>query len=235
VIEPHPEGAKVFRYTLLVNVDPSGKSARITGGGPLYEIFAKTAGGWLIKDRYHYSAGSGKAIDWPRFEGRPLSAEGNARVSQSSSRTESSGQLRPLTALDYVEIEMLYGWSNIALDSGAENGEMFARTFTSDGVFEFEGRTISGAKNLAELAQKVEHGLRRWLSNLYVEPSAEGAIGWAYQLDVSIGKSAAETTVREGGLYRDVLVKTPEGWRFKSRIYTPGNTMPASLPLPRRR
>jgi SnoaL-like domain len=236
VIEPHPDGAKVFRYTLLVNVDPAGRPARVTGGGPLYEIFAKTPAGWLIKDRYHYSAGSGKAIDWPRFKGRPLSPHGNAQAaSQTSARGESNGQVRPLSALDYVEIEMLYGWSNIALDSGAENGEMFARTFTPDGMFELEGRTISGSKSLAELAAKGEHGLRRWLSNLYVEPSAEGAVGWAYQLDVSIGKSAAQTTVREGGLYRDVLVKTPDGWRFKSRVYTPGNTMPTSVPLPRPR
>jgi hypothetical protein len=232
VIEPHAEGAKVFRYTLLVNVDPSGKPARVTGGGPLYEIFAKTPEGWFIKNRYHYSAGSGKAIDWPRFEGRSIAAPPTAAAPQGSATGRPPTAAHTLTALDYVEIEMLYGWSNIALDSGAENGNMFARTFTPDGVFEFGGRTISGSSSLAELAAKGEHGLRRWLSNLYVEPSPGGAIGWAYQLDVSIGASAGQTTVREGGLYRDVLVKTAEGWRFKSRTYTPGNTMPASVPPP---
>ena len=236
VIEPHPDGARMFRYTLYLNVDDTGQPASVVGGGPLYEIFAKTPDGWLIKDRYHYSAGSGKAIDWPRFEGRPLSAPGGSPASQGSPRGQSNATAGALTALDYVEIEILYGWTNIALDSGAENGNMFARTFTPDGVFEIEGRTVSGRENLAELAAKGEHGLRRWLSNLYVEPSAEGAIGWAYQLDVAIGGPGAglpsQTTVREGGLYRDVLVKTPDGWRFKSRTYTPGNTMPTSVPPP---
>jgi hypothetical protein len=232
VIEPHPEGAKVFRYTLLVNVDAAGKPARVTGGGPLYEVFAKTPAGWFIKNRYHYSAGSGKATDWPRFEGRSISSAAASAAAQDSATGQSGGTVNALTALDYVEIEMLYGWSNIALDSGAENGNMFARTFTPDGVFEFGGRMISGSTSLAELAAKGEHGLRRWLSNLYVEPSPGGAVGWAYQLDVSIGASAGQTIVREGGLYRDVLVKTADGWRFKSRTYTPGNTMPASVPPP---
>ena len=236
VIEPHPEGAKVFRYTLVLRVDDAGQPARVTGGGPLYEIFAKTDGRWRIKDRYHYSAGSGKAIDWPRFAGRPLSPPSAAPAAQDSPRGQDHAAGGALTALDYVEIEMLYGWSNIALDSGAENGEMFARTFAPDGVFEIDGRTVSGRQNLAELAASGEHGLQRWLSNLYVEPSAEGAIGWAYQLDVAIGGpgtgSPTQTTIQKGGLYRDVLVNTPDGWRFKSRIYTPGNTMPTSVPPP---
>ena len=237
VIEPHPQGAKVFRYTLIVNVDDSGKSARMTSGGPLYEIFAHTPEGWLIKHRDHHSATSQRPIEWPRFPGRPLSAPAPTQVSRHAPGEQGSAKATALTAMDYVEIEMLYGWSNIGLDSGAESGKAFARTFTPDGVFEIDGRRVSGHEKLAELAATGPHGLRRWLSNLYVEPSPEGAVGWAYQLHLDFGSgsgggSANQVTVLEGGLYRDVIVKTAEGWRFKSRIYTPGNTMPESVPAP---
>ena len=230
VIQPHGQGARVFRYTLVLNVEASGQGGRATGGGPLYELFVKTPEGWFIKERYHDQVRTGKAVEWPSFPARS--------IAQSAAPPSSSGQQRklpPLSALDYVEIEMLYGWNNIAFDSGKDNGEMFASTFTADGTLEIGGRTVSGRKELAALAAKGPHGLRRWLSNLYVEPAADGAVGWAYQLDIDLGdksSAGAPVAVREGGLYRDDLVKTPDGWRFKRRVFTAGNKMPASLPQP---
>ncbi len=66
-------------------------------------------------------------------------------------------------------------------------------------------------------------------------PSAEGAIGWAYVLTVdgftAIGGTPAKAAIQTGGPYRDVLVKTPDGWRFKSRTLIAGNGVP-SRPLP---
>jgi hypothetical protein len=140
-----------------------------------------------------------------------------------------------LTALDYAEIHMLYGRSNISFDSGADKGYAFARTFTSDGVLVTHGSAtpVTGHAQLAALAAKNASCLRTWLTNLMIEPSDEGAIGWAYmwQVELACGSRstdadpAATSPVKEGGIYRDVLVKTAGGWRFKRRSYTPGHTI----------
>jgi hypothetical protein len=53
-----------------------------------------------------------------------------------------------------------------------------------------------------------------------------------YGLEDKSSPAGTPVAVRERGLYRDDLVKTPEGWRFKRRVFTAGNKMPASLPQP---
>lgn len=241
VITPHPEGASVFRYTLVYRVDDSGAPVTISTAGTLQEVWVKNADGWFMKTRYNRSTGGEKTLEFPRFDGRPIAPASPARPARVAAqsgpkgRTASAGK-RSLSALDHIEIENLYGWNNIALDSAVEKGEMFARTFTADGLLQIDGRTVTGRKNLAEFAASGEPAMRRWLSNLYIEPSAEGAIGWAYVLTVdgfkATGGTPARAAIQSGALSRDVLVKTPDGWRFKSRTFTPGNGVPASLPLP---
>jgi hypothetical protein len=140
----------------------------------------------------------------------------------------SAGAAAALTALDYAEIQMLYGQSNIGFDSGADKGYVFARTFTTDGVLVAQGRTpITGHAELAARAAKNASCLQTWLTNLMIEPAPEGAIGWAYiwHIELACGSRTADarSPVTEGGIYRDVIVKTSGGWRFKRRSYTPGN------------
>ena len=241
VIGPHPEGAQLFRYTLVYRVDNSGAPVAISTAGTLQEVWVKTPEGWFMKTRYNRSAGGTSPLEFPRFEGRPVAPPSPPRparaAAQSGRRGAPEGAGKPsLSALDYIEIEMLYGWNNIALDSAAEKGEMFARTFTADGSLQADGRTVTGRKSLAEFAAGGAPALKRWLSNLYVEPSADGAIGWAYIVTIdgftAPGGTPAKATLQTGVLYRDALVKTPDGWRFKSRTSTPGNGVPPSLPLP---
>ena len=67
----------------------------------------------------------------------------------------SSSAAAALTALDYAEIQMLYGQSHIGFDSGADKGYAFARTFTTDGVLVAQGRMpVTGHAQLAALAAK---------------------------------------------------------------------------------
>lgn len=231
VIEPTPEGASLFRYTLVYRVDNSGGPVTISTAGTLQESWVKTPEGWFMKTRYNRSAGLKVPFLFPRFEGRPV-----APAQSGTAGAAAKGKKPALSTLDHIEIENLYGWNNIALDSALEQGEMFARTFTSDGSLQVDGRTITGRKDLAAFAAGGTPALKRWLSNLYIESSPEGAIGWAYVLTIdgfTPTGTPAKAGIQTGVLYRDLLVKTSDGWRFKSRTAAPGNGVPAGVPLPK--
>lgn len=141
-------------------------------------------------------------------------------------------QKRPtLTAQDYAEIQQLYAQYSHGIDSGADDGLMFARVFTPDGALIAPTGTTEGREKLAELARrgkKSPTNVRHWAVNVLIEPSPEGANGSAYVLLVNIGESGQPSGVMGGGIYRDVIVKTSEGWRIKKRAYYPaGSTVPA--------
>lgn len=136
-----------------------------------------------------------------------------------------------LAASDYFEIEALYARSNMAMDRGTEGGEAFARTFVPGGVLHRDGTTVTGRKNLAELL-KAPPAQRTWIGNLLIEPAAEGAVGWAYVIQIPFSQAgdgaSAGATATEGGLYHDIIVKTSEGWRFKTRTYRAGHGLPSA-------
>jgi hypothetical protein len=120
----------------------------------------------------------------------------------------------PLSPQDHAEIQQLYAKYNHAIDSG--NAEEWAATFTSDGVFNnrFTGReALIGFVN----NWKVNGTSRRhWNSNLTVTASAPGAKGSVYLMLVDVGVKPA--AVMATGVYSDELIKTADGWRFKSRM-----------------
>jgi hypothetical protein len=120
-----------------------------------------------------------------------------------------------LTGVDYYEIQTLYGRSLHDLSLGADNGQSFARIFAPDAEVFAPAAHLTGRSAIA-LQSLSSRGARFWLSNLLVEPTSSGAIGWAY-----IVQSRGEAFV-EGGLYHDVLVRMKEGWRIRTRTYLPG-------------
>ena len=135
-----------------------------------------------------------------------------------------------LTALDYAEIQRLYGRYAIGYDSG--NGDLFARAFTADGTFTIPTRmVVAGREKLTEFAgqpggNKGPTNVLHVNSNITIEPSAEGATGTAYVLLVNIGQSGKPSALTGGGIYHDTFVKGPEGWRIKSRVFLPAHTEP---------
>ncbi|MGE0393950.1 MAG: nuclear transport factor 2 family protein [Vicinamibacterales bacterium] len=236
VIAPSPGGATLFRYTLVYRVGDTGSPVTISTAGTLQESWVKTPDGWFLKDRYNRSAGLKLPYLFPTFDGRPIAPVVKHSAGKAGQVPKARKGKPALAAIDYVEIENLYGWNNLGLDSAAEQGEMFARTFTPDGSMQVDGRTLTGRKELAAFAATGEPALRRWLSNLYIEPTADGAVGWAYVLTIdgfTPTGTPSKATIGTGVLYRDVLVRTADGWRFKSRTASPGNGVPEGLPLPR--
>lgn len=148
---------------------------------------------------------------------------------------EPAGGRRALTAPDYAEIQQLYARYAFAYDTAEDNGNAYARVFTPDGAFNFpngdprarcpviagsRAAECKGHEALAKLARGSGNKSRLTLShvtmNIVIEPTPEGATGKAYLGLPSPGGGG----LRVAGLYEDVLVKTPQGWRFKLRAYT---------------
>lgn len=121
-----------------------------------------------------------------------------------------------LTTQDYNDIQQLYARYNLAIDTG--NAEGWAATFTPDGVF---NNTNKGHDALVQFIkdwrEKRDGANRRHLnSNMVLTPTADGANASIYLLLLNVGVRPA--TIATTGIYEDVLVRTPQGWRFKSRI-----------------
>jgi hypothetical protein len=154
-----------------------------------------------------------------------------------------------LTALDYLEIEQLVYRYGYALDTGADNGFAYADLYADDATFTGtnqgpSGRRYQGRERLAALARGGKRGpnfMSHWVTNVVIEPAPGGAIGKTYVgiFDIGNGGNGAKSRVDHGGIYNDVYVKTPQGWRFKSRSFfestsgAPVQPPPAMLTPPR--
>jgi hypothetical protein len=141
----------------------------------------------------------------------------------SSARAQQKVTGGTLTAADYVEIQQLVARYAYAVDTHSDNGYAYADLFTPDGVF---GKT-KGREALAELArttQKERGGpafTRHFLTNVIIYPTPEGARGSQYLMAVDVSEGGKPSSLVHGGRYDDEYVKTPAGWRFKSRQLHP--------------
>jgi hypothetical protein len=120
-----------------------------------------------------------------------------------------------LTALDQIEIQQLVAQANYALHTGQDDGNMYAGLFTADGTFD----KAVGREQLAALARGGRKGTRSLVTNVIVEPSAEGATGKHYEVAINFVEGAQPVALGATGRYEDVFVKTSEGWRFKTRTF----------------
>jgi hypothetical protein len=121
-----------------------------------------------------------------------------------------------LSADDMIAIQQLYAHYNLLLDAG--DAQAWADTFLPDGSF---GNSV-GRAALVEFATNFHAsnpGSRHWNSNLQITKTAEGASGTVYLMLWNTSVRPATITIT--GIYNDQLVKTSQGWRFKSRVVTP--------------
>ena len=141
-----------------------------------------------------------------------------------------------LTSQDYVEIQQLAARYAFAIDMCTNGGADFADLFVQDGEFSVSQawgvagtRPVKGRAALIEAAggdgkggckdprTQMGYGISHIVANHVIERSAEGATGRSYLLAIGVGGSP--TTIERQGGYEDVYVKTPAGWRFKSRVH----------------
>ena len=153
-----------------------------------------------------------------------------------SSSAASQGTAPPpattLTALDYIEIEQLVYRYARAIDTCSNNGYDYADLFTPDGFFapsrdgtvgpKWEGRErlaeasgggVRGCKNVGWIQQGVLH----IYTNHVITPTDGGAKGTVDMLMIGLGGDPRR--IERDGYYEDTYAKTPQGWRFKSRIH----------------
>jgi hypothetical protein len=127
-----------------------------------------------------------------------------------------------LTPQDYIEIQQLVSSYAYGLDGNTDNGATYASLFAPGAVF---GRPrTEGRENLAALANTQPRGanyVRHFITNHVIEPSPGGAIGREYAVIIDIGENGNPGRIALGGRYDDEYVKTPQGWKFKSRTFTP--------------
>jgi hypothetical protein len=131
-------------------------------------------------------------------------------------------QAPALSAQDYIDIQQLVSSYAYGLDGNTDNGESYANLFAPGGIF---GRPrTEGHANLAALANTQPRGaryVRHFITNHVIEPSPGGAIGKEYAVIIDIGENGSPSGIALGGRYDDEYVKTPQGWKFKSRTFTP--------------
>jgi hypothetical protein len=133
-----------------------------------------------------------------------------------------------LTPLDYVEIRQLAARYGHAVDQGAADGYAYADLFAEGATF---GQT-TGRDNLAKLAKQTAKGPQtawHFIVNHVIEPTADGAKGREYLVHLQYGDGDKPNAVWGGGHYEDTYVKTPDGWRFKTRRFVPSDGTPATL------
>jgi hypothetical protein len=159
-----------------------------------------------------------------------------AQAQQRSAQT-SSAKVVMLTAQDYAEIGQLsnrYVW---AIDACTNGGYDFADLFTDDGEFSLSEQfgvpgtraRTKGREALANVAggdgkggcrdpkTMLGYGISHFIVSHVITATPGGAIGKSYLLAIGVGGDP--TRIERQGGYEDVYVKTPAGWRFRSRTH----------------
>jgi hypothetical protein len=127
-----------------------------------------------------------------------------------------------LTSADYLELQQLVARYSYAVDMHGGDGSAFAALFTPDGNF---GTLAKGTAQLAAFAAKTNADrsgpafARHFVTNVVIKPAPGGATGRSYLVTLDISETGQPAKMISGGHYDDVYVKTPQGWRFKSRNY----------------
>jgi hypothetical protein len=137
-----------------------------------------------------------------------------------------------LTALDYIQIQQLVARYAQAIDTCSNNGYDYADLFTADGFFApfvdgKIGKKAQGREALAVVsgggakgctgAGWIKQGVHHMYVNHIIDPTPDGARGTVNMLMIGLGGDPNK--IMHDGYYEDTYEKTPQGWKFKSRIH----------------
>jgi hypothetical protein len=256
VIEPTPDGAIGKEYLIELNweIAPAagagGRGGPVNGwdligrkagelartGGHYEDVYVKTPVGWRFRKRDFIPSRSGAdpaPLPPPRIPASAAPQDPPGPLATAAHYVPPTMQ-SSLTAMDYIEIAQLVSSYGHALDSGygkGENGEAYANLYTPDAAF----AGAVGHDQLVTLAQIQPRGpeyVRHYLTNHVIEPTPEGAKGKEFLVVIDDGENGKASSLFLGGHYEDTYVKTPDGWRFKTRRLFPPRSGPPQAPPP---
>ena len=170
-----------------------------------------------------------------------------AVAAQQKSGGGAPAKMTTLTPQDYFDIQQLVNRYAFAIDTCSNNGYDYADLYAPDGAFYWGvgARVSIGREQLAEAAgggtlgcQKLQRATpekplaTHVTVNLVIEPSPEGATGKSYLVYPGVrGIGADPDHSGHVGGYQDVYVKTPLGWRFKTRLHVFPPRVPGTVDM----
>jgi hypothetical protein len=134
-----------------------------------------------------------------------------------------------LTAADYLELQQLVARYAYAIDMHGGDGSAYAALFAPDGSLGTQAKGTAQLSAFAAQTNKDRSGpafARHFVTNVVIKPAPEGATGRSYLVTLDAAEGDKQTTMLSGGHYDDVYVRTPQGWRIKSRNYVPSEIGP---------
>jgi hypothetical protein len=209
-IAPSPEGATGEQYLVVIDPPAGGKPGGLFLGGHYEDIYIRTAQGWRYKSRTLFTANLGAEAPSPLPPSEPMPAA--VRVATANRAGT------PYTSEDYVEIQQLVARYAFALDTADNNGYTYADLFAADGAF----NDTKGRDALAALPRGPRRGplyVRNYGAPAVIQLTAEGATGIQYAQAIDFEPNGRNGVLDHFGHYEDVYVRTPQGWRFKSRRF----------------
>ncbi len=119
-------------------------------------------------------------------------------------------------AEDLEEIRKLLARYCFAIDIKDAVG--FSELFTDDGVFDFTlGPPVQGRDALRQFVKGIPDDRHHVTTNEIIELDGDRATVRAYALVTK----ESPPVISSLGEYEDTLSRTPEGWRFAHRTFTP--------------
>ena len=234
-VDATPPGARGHGYLLTVTTAPPAPAAAggrgrgavraVTDGGQYWDDLVRTPAGWRIRMR---------TLVRPNGSVPPA-----APALTTATAAAVPSMPHPLTAQDYADIDQLFALFGYGFDSAADQGYAWANLFTPDGIFvngtvvgQMKGRDINAAFAYGSLTfgggfasltrgpvpAKNPLGIQHILTDLMVEPVADGAVVTLYRLAATIGADG-RPALAPGGIYHALLARTSEGWRFKENWF----------------
>jgi hypothetical protein len=228
IINPARGGATGRVYVVWIEVGENGNPGIIQGGGHYEDEYVKTRDGWRISKRTFVPSKLGPRDIYDVDRARA----GNSPVPRAQDTKPAPAQPIGLTALDYFQIQQLVAKYAQYIDTCSNNGYDYADLFAEDGFFApFQngqlGRKAQGREALARVsgggpdgctgAGWIRQGVHHIYVNHIIEATPEGAKGQVNMLMIGLGGD--KNKIEHDGYYEDAYVKTPAGWKFKSRIH----------------
>jgi len=212
----------VVAKTYGMNVESTPEGTTIGPGGIFFTVLGRTTSGW-VRDREIEVASGAPAPE----SAAGLVAEPPAASVGTPKGSGLDAAVRSVSPEDMASIRQLYARAAMAFDSGADDGQAYARLFTDTASVQDErGETRSGHAALASWAagdgSKTERLANHFVYTIRLTRAGDRISGQAYVIVATLGGQGRQTIVDTAGTYRDEIVRTPDGWRFASRRFTAG-------------